>query len=356
MTATGVLVIVAIAQGAFLAGLAAVIFIHRSVRRRRQALLGPHVDAARAALRQWVAGAATLRDFVAVLDRFPGEAALEFTADVLGGAMGAEDANRIAILLRDEAWMQRLVAMASSRLWWRRRQAARALAIVGRPDDRDVLARLLDDPRPAVAVMAVTALPRVVDPDLVGRALDRYPTLPAVIRKFLVSSLAGVRDLVAVALTERMRTTAHPRSLARWLELALALEMGDIIERAAPLSTHPDARVRRELARALRIRPTVGALNLLGTLLTDGDGDVRAAAVRALGQIGIGDAAEQLRAAAHDPAWQVRYSAALAMAQVGDRGRAALRALRHDDDRYVADMATLISGLSDGAVAELASD
>lgn len=356
MTATSVLVIVAVAQVVFLAGLAAVIVIHQSVRHRAMALLGPHVATARDSLRRWIAGEATLHDFVRVLRQFPGETALEFTADILGGAMGGEDAEQLAVLLREEPWMHRLVSRASSRLWWRRRQAARALAIVGRPADRQVLARLLDDPRPAVAVIAMTALPRVADPDLVGRALDRYPSLPSVIRKFLVNSLGGARAHVAAGLAERIRTGAPPRAIARWLELARELAMGEIVERASMLSTHPDPRVRRELARALRIRPTVAALNLLGTLVTDGDADVRAAAVRSLGQIGVGDAAEQLRAAAHDPAWTVRYNAAIAMAQVGDRGRAALRALRHDDDRYVADMATLVSGLSDGAVADLAAD
>jgi hypothetical protein len=60
--------------------------------------------------------------------------------------------------------------------------------------------------------------------------------------------------------------------------------------------------------------------------------------------------------ATHDPAWAVRYASALSLAQVGESGRAALGTLRADDDRYVADMATLISGLTDGALLELVTE
>jgi hypothetical protein len=57
-------------------------------------------------------------------------------------------------------------------------------------------------------------------------------------------------------------------------------------------------------------------------------------------------------AAVHDSDWNVRYHASLALTQLGEPGRTALRALRADSDRYVADVATLITGLSDGALRE----
>jgi hypothetical protein len=54
-----------------------------------------------------------------------------------------------------------------------------------------------------------------------------------------------------------------------------------------------------------------------------------------------------------DTGWWVRYRAALALAQLGEPGRAALRALRAGPDRMARDMATLVSGLPLGMVAEL---
>ena len=53
-------------------------------------------------------------------------------------------------------------------------------------------------------------------------------------------------------------------------------------------------------------------------------------------------------------AWWVRFRSALALAQLGEVGRRALRAARDRPDRFAADMAAMVSGLSDGAVVELA--
>jgi hypothetical protein len=50
----------------------------------------------------------------------------------------------------------------------------------------------------------------------------------------------------------------------------------------------------------------------------------------------------------------VRFRCALSLALLGEAGRRALRAARERSDRYAADMAKLVSGLSDGAVIELA--
>jgi HEAT repeat protein len=89
-------------------------------------------------------------------------------------------------------------------------------------------------------------------------------------------------------------------------------------------------------------------------LASDRAATVRATAARSLGQLGAGTAAPVLAPLIADPVWGVRLRAALALAQVGERGRAALRAAREGTDRYARDMATLVSGLSDGAVLELA--
>lgn len=52
--------------------------------------------------------------------------------------------------------------------------------------------------------------------------------------------------------------------------------------------------------------------------------------------------------------WWVRFRAGLSLAQIGEPGRQALRELRLASDRYGVDMATMIPGLSDGGVTELA--
>ena len=54
-----------------------------------------------------------------------------------------------------------------------------------------------------------------------------------------------------------------------------------------------------------------------------------------------------------DRVWLVRLRAALSLAQLGERGRAALRVANEGNDRFAREMATMVSGLTDGAVLEL---
>ncbi len=81
---------------------------------------------------------------------------------------------------------------------------------------------------------------------------------------------------------------------------------------------------------------------------------MRALAARGLGMLGVIDAVPALTAALADGDWWVRFRASLALALLGDAGRAALRTMQDSPDRYAADMARLISGLPPGVLRELA--
>jgi HEAT repeat protein len=93
---------------------------------------------------------------------------------------------------------------------------------------------------------------------------------------------------------------------------------------------------------------------VLREMMKDDDWRVRAQAARGLGALGATAAIADLSNALLDRAWWVRFRAALALAQLGEAGRRALRMGRERVDRYAADMASMVSGLSDGAVVELA--
>jgi HEAT repeat protein len=92
---------------------------------------------------------------------------------------------------------------------------------------------------------------------------------------------------------------------------------------------------------------------VLVRLLADTDWRVRAQAARALGALRVRDAVDPLAAAVRDRAWWVRYRAALALAQVGDRGRTVLRAIADGEDALARDMARLVAHLSPAAVIEM---
>lgn len=353
MSGLAVLAVIAIAQGIFFVALVTSI-AGRRLRARVSAILEePRREAARAALLRWATGTEPVGPLVKALRQLPRESALDFTCDAAATTLAADARAELGAALRDEPWVEETLAMGRARGWWHRRQAARILAVVGGPSDRDTLARLLRDPEPAVAVIAGTALPAVGDLALVGDALDRYPELPTVVRRFLVSSFEQMRTLVEPALVERIGAGGDPRRLARWINLAADLRLGTAIERAAVMTGHADARVRRAVARALGRRPSASSVQALRTMLADAAPDVRTAAARALGELGRRDAVTDLLRAARDPVWAVRYGAVIALAQLGEGGRTAIHELREDPDRYIADIATIVSGLSDGALLEL---
>lgn len=175
--------------------------------------------------------------------------------------------------------------------------------MVGSPADCTRLESLLNDKRPAVAIAAIGALPRVADARLLGYVLDRIVLLPEVVRLFLQGTLREMRALIEPALVERLSTDASPRALARWTELAGALELPAALDRVALLAEHPDARVREAVARALRRVPRQRSVDILQRLLCDGDIAVRAAAAHALGELASPTAIPALLAAAHDVSW-----------------------------------------------------
>ena len=79
----------------------------------------------------------------------------------------------------------------------------------------------------------------------------------------------------------------------------------------------------------------------------------RSAACRTLGELGSRNCVAALAPMLSDPIWLVRVRAAVSLAQLGERGRAALRTARAGQDRFARDMATMVTGLTEGAILEM---
>jgi HEAT repeat protein len=356
VTPLAILAVTAIAQVAFLAALLVFLVDRRRRTRVRSELVAERRAQAQQHLRAWVAGGKPIEPFVASLAWMPSDAALEFASELIGTSLDARLADVLADALRREPWMRRLVGQHNSRFWWKRREAARAFAIVGTPDDRERIRALLDDRTIAVAIIAIGAIPRVANEEMIAWTLDRYPALSSVARRFLNKAYAQARDVVERALIMHLRDDAPPNALRRWVAIAADLQLTGALDRIASLDSHPDALVRSAVARALAKRPHPDSMAALRALIGDATPEVRADAAWAMGQINNVGVLPHLKRAVHDPSWQVRYQSALALATMGEKGRSILGDLTGDPDRYVADMAVMISGLSDGALLGLVAE
>ncbi|HRQ78923.1 MAG TPA: HEAT repeat domain-containing protein [Gemmatimonadaceae bacterium] len=349
MNAALILGVVGIVQVAFLALLLGFVLVRRRYDRERRAAFVAGREALAAPLRDWIVAGAHPEPVVRALRALPRGTAVGYVSLLARQTIPEAQRNELAVALRNEPWIRAAIARRDSRYWWRRLEAARALGIVGTLKDREAVLALLRDEHPAVQIAAATALPRVADEALFGAVMDGLFTMPKVTRTYLT----GILRQRAATLAQRIRGGASGAELAAWIGLAAALDDPRSLEASLPHATHPAPFVRRTVARALGRYAGPEAARALADLVVDADATVRAAAARSLGELGATGAVPLLAPLIGDPVWQVRLHAALSLAQLGERGRAALRAAREGGDRFARDMATMVSGLSDGAILEM---
>jgi HEAT repeat protein len=350
-----VLGVVAVAQAVFVVLLGVFVV----VKRERLSLRRERVARGRARLSwplaQWLIGAGSADALVAGLRRLPRDAALAYASELHDARVPVSMRAALGAAMRDESWARWAVAGAESRRWWRRLDAARALGLVGTPRDAEALRPLLDDDHPAVRLAATQALAAVKDPELVRLAIVHYPAQPLAVRLFTTSTLRHIWEIAEPPLRVALSTHgAPPGDLVAWLTLAESLSLPALRPAITALAAHDDPDVRAGAARALRRFPHRESVEAVMALLDDPQDFVRAASAQALGALRAVEAEPRLERGLADSAWWVRFRSALALALLGESGRAALRRARQSPDPFARDMAVMTSGLSEGAVLELA--
>ena len=353
MNAAVVFGVMAAVQALFLLLLFVFLLVRRRYDRQRRAAYQAGQEELAAPLRNWIVAGAHPEPLVRALGHLPTGTAVGYLALLALQTITSSQRDELAIALRNEPWMARALGQWRSRFWWRRLEAARALSIVGTGRDQTQVAELLRDEHPAVQVAAASALPRVADTAMLGRVVDGIFTLSRVVRLYVTGILRQTGGKAGEALTQRIAQGGGLTELSAWIELAASMDDPEAIAASTAHVEHPSAEVRRAVAKALARHPGPEAARGLAKLLLDAEPSVRALAARGLGQLGSPAAVPALAPLLADHVWQVRLRAALSLAQLGERGRAALRVAREGTDRFARDMATMVSGLTDGAVLEL---
>ena len=349
-----VILLVAAIQGAFFALLVLLLIVNharRMIRGRRAAAAANRVGEP---LQRWLIGVGTTTDLASALRRLPERDALDQLTVHVAPRVTPELLAPLARALREDRWVRRTLDQASSRHWWRRLDAARLLAVVGSVRDRTLLRSLLGDRHPAVQAAASICLTRLGDKGLIDEVLDTLHTRPPIVRVFQLRILKESWRLTVPALTERLVPTAPLAKLQAWITLAENLVDHRFLPALIGFRSHPVVEIRISAARALRAYLHPDSEAVLRQMLLDDDWRVRAQAARGLGALTASAAVPELNTALADRSWLVRFRAALSLAQLGEVGRRALRGARDRPDRFAADMAAMVSGLSDGAVVELA--
>lgn len=345
--------VIAALQVAFLILLFVFLSVRRRYDRQRQAAFMAGKSTLSVPLRDWVVAGTNPAALVAALRELPKGTAVGYLALLARQTITIDQRDSLAELLRQEPWIHVALAQRHSRYWWRRLESARALSILGTMDDQPAVAALLRDEHPAVQVAAASALPRVADAEMLGHVIDELFAVPKVVRQYVTTVLRQTRGMAGEALTGRIQAGTERAELAAWIELAASIDHPQAIAASIQHAAHRAPAVRRAVTKALARHPGPDAVKTLIQLLQDADFSVRALAARGLGQLGSATSVPALAPLLADHVWQVRLRAALSLAQLGERGRAALRVAREGNDRFAREMATMVSGLTDGAVLEL---
>lgn len=223
----------------------------------------------------------------------------------------------------------------------RRELSARRLGFLPSTESRRVLRRALVKGPANVSFAAARSLARHRD----LRALRWLLEHPAAISSRPMPALSGLlraygpaaRAMLIAALEQGMADTRLECACIDALGMARCRSArGSIANRLK--STHLELRVAA--ARALGRLGMGEAIPALAMALTDESWPVRAMAAQALGRLSATPAIEALALCVSDRSWWVRHHAAYALAQAGDEGRDALCELAaRSDDPYAREMA-----------------
>lgn len=266
-----------------------------------------------------------------------------------GRQISGRQRSLLAELARTTGLYQRAAADCRSIRWSRRLRGAQVLTLLGGGEGAGT--PLLRDPHRYVRAQAAEWAVEHPSPTVLKYLLDLLDDPDPGARFAAADAVPRVGPPVVESLAERLARTpssgsARPGTI-RLLEAAAGVRNTGFIAPALRLSRADDPGVR---ARAVALLGLVGGEDAVARaleMLDDPMAAVRAAAMRALGNLGYWPAALAVGARLADLSWDVRREAGLALRAMGSPGQLVLRRATRGDDRFAADMARLTLALPD---------
>lgn len=228
------------------------------------------------------------------------------------------------VRIRDKILDEHLLSQArknvDNRSWIKRQLTARSFLLnPAKADDKD-LAKLLDDPKFLVRVVAAACIVQKSNRKLfeavIHKMVQETPLLRFSYRDALINADAQKFSWIE----EMLKKEKDPQVCAVCLDLLSTRTTKDLFAITEPFAYSRDQQCRLLTIQILKSISSKESKDILINSLTDADWEVRAEAAKGLAQQQATQSSGNLQTLLSDPVWFVRLQAALALKSFGGEG------------------------------------
>lgn len=316
-------------QSTVIVGLLVGLTIYKTILGIRERRLSRDVPMVRARLIDWLTDVdpgdvAGIRGEVDELARRLPDAVERCAVELLASISGTE-LERLGRFLEEAGVVDRWCRGYRTRDAERRRVVVSWLARLPGERGNDVLRKALHDSEPSVRIEAARGLlegERIAD---IERIFQLALEESLLVRAVLVEDLRPYAIQLAEQAVPRVLASSDPRVAMVALEMIEGWQKSLVVPEIVPLLRHPRPEVRARALRAVAyVSTAVEVEREIQAGLVDTSPDVRIAAARVAGRMGLGAAIPSLERLLHSRHPEVAVAAAYGLAELGGSGADAL--------------------------------
>jgi hypothetical protein len=230
-----------------------------------------------------------------------------------------------------------------SSLWIvKRLRAIRLFVLMATSADSPLLIDLMND-KPLVRLAVIQALSKLPSHKNVFYIFDAFEKDPIAQARTYMNIMHGLGLKIESFVSEYISQPLSVEKLTLLIELAGSVPLRSVYDKVSGFSSHPEKEIRIAAARALGNLLIPEAQEDLIRLTEDEDWEVQAQAYKSLGKLKLNDSPGVLEKGLYSFNWHVRYNAGHSLAMLGTTGIGRLKAIAQEKkDRFASDMAIMV--------------
>jgi HEAT repeat protein len=224
----------------------------------------------------------------------------------------------------------------------KRLRTIRLFVLMAAPSDSPLLIDLLND-KPLVRLSVIQALSRLPSLRNISYIFDAFEKDSIPQARTYSNIMFGLGLKIESFVSEYINHPLPAEKLALLIELAGSIPLRALYDQIGGFSYHPNKEIRIAVARALGNLRIPEAREELVRLTEDKEWEVQAQAYKSLGKLKLNDSPGVLEKGLYSLNWHVRFNAGYSLAKLGSAGIDRLKAIAGEHkDRFASDMAVMV--------------